>query len=137
MPTPMHKPAVEPRPVSAAPAAPPPRIVAPFDGRVAELSVRPMEIPSPARPLLGIYADSTFEIEVLVPSAWLVWLAPGTAFSFQIDETQRTYTVAVHRLGAAVETVSQMVKAIGRVTNHDGTIISGMSGTALFARETR
>ena len=112
-------------------------IVAPFDGRVAELAVRPMEIPVATRPLLTIYQDTAFEIELLVPSAWLVWLAAGTPFSFQIDETQRRYTVGVHRLGAAVETVSQMVKVIGRLDNTDGTIISGMSGTATFAREMR
>lgn len=112
-------------------------IVAPFDGRVAELGVRPMEIPVPTRPLLSIYSDSAFEIELHVPSAWLVWLTPATTFSFRIDETARTYEVRVHRLGAAIETVSQMVKVIGRVDNSDGTIISGMSGSARFARESR
>jgi membrane fusion protein, multidrug efflux system len=109
-------------------------IVAPFDGRVSELGIRPMEIPVAARPLLSIYGDGAFEIELLVPSTWLVWLRAGTSFSFTIDETQRTYAVQVHRLGAAVETVSQMVRVVGRVDNTDGTIISGMSGAALFER---
>jgi membrane fusion protein, multidrug efflux system len=112
-------------------------IVAPYDGRVSELGVRPMEMPTPARPLLSIYEDGAFEIELLVPSAWLVWLRAGTAFSFKIDETERTYAVHVHRLGAAVETVSQMVKVVGRVDNTDGTIIAGMSGGALFDRDRR
>ena len=112
-------------------------IVAPFDGRVAELAVRPMEIPVATRPLLTIYQDGAFEIELLVPSAWLVWLTAGVSFTFQIAETQRSYSVVVHRLGAAIETVSQMVKVIGRLDNRDGTIISGMSGTATFAREMR
>jgi membrane fusion protein, multidrug efflux system len=112
-------------------------VIAPFDGRVAELAVRPMEIPIATRPIITIHQDSAFEIELLVPSAWLVWLTAGTSFTFLIDETQRTYTVGVHRLGAAVETVSQMVKVIGRLDNVDGTIISGMSGTAVFARDMR
>ena len=112
-------------------------IVAPYDGRVSELGVRPMEIPTPARPILSIYEDGAFEIELLVPSAWLVWLQVGTAFAFKIDETQRTYAVQVHRLGAVVETVSQMVKVIGRVDNTDGTIIAGMSGGAMFDRDRR
>jgi membrane fusion protein, multidrug efflux system len=112
-------------------------IIAPFDGRVSELGVRPMEIPVPSRPLLSIYEDRAFEIELLVPSAWLVWLRVGTSFSFRIDETERTYAVPVHRLGAAVETVSQMVKVVGRVGNADGTIIAGMSGNARFERGER
>ena len=113
------------------------RIVAPFDGRVAELSVRPMEMPSAAKPLLTIYEDRAFEIELLVPSTWLVWLSAGYPFTFRIDETQRSYSVIVHRLGAAVETVSQMVKVVARVENLDGSIIAGMSGTATFDKVAR
>ena len=112
-------------------------IVAPFDGRVAELAVRPMEIPAPARPLITIYEDTAFEIELLVPSPWLVWLSTGTPFAFRIDETERTYAVTVHRLGAAIETVSQMVKVVGRLDNGDGRLLAGMSGTAQFEREAK
>ena len=107
-------------------------VVAPFDGRVAELGIRLHEMPSAGRPMLVLIEEGELEVEMIVPSHWLAWLEPGKRFSFTIDETRRTHDGRVHRIAAVVDTVSQMVKVTGRLSNNDGRIVTGMSGSAVF-----
>lgn len=109
-------------------------IRAPYDGRVAERLINEQELSSPGRPMLTILADGQREIDLIVPSAWLGWLLPGTRFSFAIDETRRAYPGIITRLGAAVDTVSQTIKIHGRLDERDPDILPGMSGSARFLR---
>lgn len=108
-------------------------LVAPYDGRVAELLVHEHETPQPGKPLLTILADQEMEIELIVPSHWLAWLEAGAKFSFSIDETQSQHAAHIDRLGAAVDPVSQTIKIVGRFETVDAKILAGMSGTAAFA----
>ncbi|MEW5963363.1 MAG: efflux RND transporter periplasmic adaptor subunit [Pseudomonadota bacterium] len=110
-------------------------VVAPFDGRVAELAIRLHEMPSPGRPLVVLIEEGELEVEMIVPSHWLAWLEPGKRFSFTIDETHWAHEGRVHRIAAVVDTVSQMVKVTGRLSNRDGRIVTGMSGSAIFLAE--
>lgn len=111
-------------------------IIAPFSGRIAGLNIAPHEYPSPETPLMSIIDDSTLEIELVVPSVWLRWLAPGRAFSFTVEETGRTIESSIDRIGAEVDPVSQTVVIYARVSpEKDGGkegILAGMSGTASF-----
>ena len=51
------------------------RVTAPYAGRVAEQKIREQQYAQPGQPLLDIIDDTALELEFLVPSRWLVWLA--------------------------------------------------------------
>ena len=107
-------------------------VSAPFDGRVAELSVNLFEQPQPNKPYLVIIGNGRLEIELILPSFWLSWLKPGAEFAFQVDETKRDYKARITRLGASVDAVSQMVKVIAVFEEPVGDVLPGMSGAAIF-----
>ncbi len=107
-------------------------VPAPFDGRVAELSVNLYEQPQPNKPYLVIIGNGRLEIELILPSFWLSWLKPGAQFAFQVDETKRNYKARITRLGASVDAVSQMVKVIAVFEEPVGDVLPGMSGAAVF-----
>ena len=108
-------------------------IVAPYDGRVVELLVHEHETPAPGRPMITILSDAELEIELIVPSAWLAWLAAGQKFDFSVDEMRSQHEAHIDRLGAAVDPVSQTIKIVGRFEARDAKILAGMSGTAKFS----
>ena len=109
-------------------------VFAPYGGRVAELMINQYEQPQINKPFLIIVGQSRLEIEVIVPSHWLSWIKPGTALTFQIDETKRDYTARVARIGAAVDAVSQMIKVIATFDETVADVLPGMSGGAHFVR---
>jgi membrane fusion protein, multidrug efflux system len=109
-------------------------VFAPYDGRVAELTINQYEQPQLNKPYLVIVGLSRLEIEVIVPSHWLSWLKPGTALDFQVDETKHGYEAHVARIGAAVDAVSQMVKVIATFDQPVADILPGMSGSAHFTQ---
>ena len=107
-------------------------VTAPFDGRVAELSIHEHETPAAGRALLTVIETQAPEIELIVPSRWLKWLTQGLQFTFQIDETGTSEAAAVTRIGAAVDPVSQTIKVSGAFKATSSQILPGMSGTANF-----
>ena len=109
-------------------------IKAPYDGRVDALVKHENETPKAGEPVIRIIQDDVLEVEFIVPSNWLGWLAKGTAFSFKIDETGRTYKGELVRLGASVDPVSQTIEVTGRFTGKAKGVLAGMSGSAKFAK---
>ncbi|MFF7709140.1 efflux RND transporter periplasmic adaptor subunit [Pseudomonas sp. NPDC007930] len=109
------------------------KIFAPYSGRVTERMARLYESVSVSEPLLKIVDTSALELDLIVPSKWMQWLKPDTAFSFRVDETGQTGQAVVDRLLPAVDPVSKTVKIIGRFSGKaNGSAIPGMSGTARF-----
>lgn len=107
---------------------------APFSGRVTETLVRNWETVPEGKPLLTLYDDSAFELEMIVPSRWLRWLKAGTPFTVALDETGESYPAKIVRLSSAVDPVSQSVKVFGRIEEKgDGLLLPGMSGAAQFS----
>jgi len=107
-------------------------IRAPWPGRVVSRAVNPFESVSANQELLSILDDSELEIELIVPSRWLTWLAPGAKFRFQVDETGREYPVQVARIGAAADPVSQTIRVEAVFPGDPLAVLAGMSGTAHF-----
>lgn len=108
---------------------------APFSGRVSETLVRNYETVPEGKPLLTLYDDSAFELEMIVPSRWLRWLKAGTPFSVTLDETGQHYPAKIVRLSSSVDPVSQSVKVFGRIEEQgDGLLLPGMSGAAQFSQ---
>ena len=108
-------------------------IRAPFSGRVAEQKAREQQYVQAGQPLLEIIDDSAFVLEFLAPSSAMTWLRPGAAFSVRIDETGRTYSAKVVRLGARIDPVSQSVKVRGEIQGDHPDLLAGMSGVVLLA----
>ncbi len=89
-------------------------------------------MPVAGKQLFFIVAKRQPKIELIVPSTWLTWLTPGIEFGFQVDETGKSYTGVVKRIGAAVDTVSQTIKVFARFSSPTPDILPGMSGIARF-----
>lgn len=107
-------------------------IRAPYDGRIAFMRAHAHEIPEPNQPLMQIVSEGDLEIETLLPSSWLRWLKPGSAFAITIDETGETRQAEVTRIAAIVDPVSQTVKVTGRFSGDTDGILPGMSGPTEF-----
>lgn len=112
------------------------KIKAPYSGRVIEVVVNEHETVPADREILSILNDSDLEIELIVPSNWLNWLAVGEPFAFQIDETGKTFDATVSKMAAVVDPVSQTIKLTGKFDEQQlSGVLSGMSGTALFKQQ--
>lgn len=107
-------------------------LVAPYDGAMVEWLINEHETSKPAQPLLRIVNTSQMELQLIVPSKWLVWLKRGTKFTVKIDETGVRLSARVVRLGAVVGAVSQTIKITGEFEAKNKSVLPGMSGTATF-----
>ncbi len=107
-------------------------IKAPFAGRVSNIAVRNFSFVQMGAPLLDILDESTLELELIVPSRWLAWLAPGAGFKVRITETNRDYDATLTRFSGRVDPASQTIKIYGRIPATPPGLLPGMSGTAVF-----
>lgn len=108
-------------------------VKAPFSGRVTDTKVKRWESVPEGKELLAIYDDSAFELEMIVPSRWLMWLKQGSTFHVTLDETGLSYPAEIVRISSAIDPVSQSVKVFGRLTQSSAGLLPGMSGVALIA----
>lgn len=108
-------------------------ILAPFDGRITELKINEHEVPANGQPFISIVDEAHFEIDLILPSHSLRLLEPGAPLRFRVDETGASYDGTLLRIGAAVDPVSQTIKAIAAFDAPDRRIVSGMSGTATIS----
>jgi RND family efflux transporter MFP subunit len=108
------------------------QIVAPYEGRVVERHVDVFEIPQPNSPLLRIVKEGALEVELILPSHWTGWLRPGFGFSFEIEETRRSYAARIQHIGAVVDPVSRTMKASASLLDADADVRPGMSGSGRF-----
>lgn len=107
-------------------------IVAPYTGRVIDIVVNEYESVLADQELISILDDQVLEIELIVPSAWLISLKNGEGFSFAVDETNKEYRAKIVQIGATVDPVSQTVRLVGEFDQQTEDVLSGMSGTAVF-----
>jgi len=108
-------------------------IPAPFNGRVAEQKAREQQYVQPGQALLEVLDDSSLELEFIVPTRWVAWLKPGYPFRVRIDDTGRTYSVKLLRMGAKADPISQSVKAVAVISGRFPELIAGMSGRILLS----
>ena len=109
-------------------------IHSPFSGRVMKMLVHQYESVNPYDELLSILDDSRFEIELILPSSSIAWLKKGMQFQFTIDETTQTHTATVTELGASIDPVSQTIRISGVFKRKPKSVLSGMSGSAIFPK---
>ncbi len=105
-------------------------VVAPFAGKVVARLARQHEAVQAGTPLLKIVDVSGAELDLIVPSSWLAWLAPGTRFSFRVDETGAQLPGKVLRLLPSVDPVSRTIRIVAIFDTAAARVMPGMSGTA-------
>ncbi|QWE03740.1 efflux RND transporter periplasmic adaptor subunit [Polynucleobacter sp. JS-JIR-II-50] len=105
------------------------KILAPFNGRVAEQKVRAQQFVQAGQPLLDILDNSALELEFIVPSKWSTWLVNGYDFQVKVDETGKSYPAKITRVGARIDPVSQTFKVAAIVNGEFAELTPGMSGT--------
>lgn len=104
------------------------KVIAPFNGRVAEQKVREEQFVQTGQALLEIIDDSVLELEFIAPSSWLPSLRSKSAVRVRVDETGKTYSARVVRLGARVDPVSQSIKVVAVIEGRPVELMAGMSG---------
>ena len=107
-------------------------IHAPFIGRVAKRHVAAHQYVSPGTAMLDILETGQLEVQMIVPSKWLAWLKPGTAFSVEVEELGKSFPAKVRRLGAQIDPVSQSVGVVGIIDGNHPVLLPGMSGWATY-----
>ena len=107
------------------------RVTAPYAGRVAEQKIREQQYAQPGQPLLDIIDDTALELEFLVPSRWLVWLA-GRGVPGAHRRNRQDLSRQVQWLAARVDPVSQSIKVNAGIDGHFDDLIAGMSGQVLM-----
>ncbi|MFG6443217.1 efflux RND transporter periplasmic adaptor subunit [Roseateles sp. LKC17W] len=116
------------------------RIAAPFNGRVVQHLARAHEAVSPSQPLLKIVDPDDLELDILVPSAWLAHLRPGTPLLLTVDETSGRWKGRVERIMPSIDPVSRTARLVGKLqrpTANSPLPLPGMSGHAVFQSQTR
>ena len=108
-------------------------IKAPYDGRVVDLQIQTHEMPVTGKPIVSIVSDGDAEVELIVPSSWLIWIRVGADFTFFAEETRKSYPARITRVGAAVDAVSQTIKIYGGFATAPD-VLPGMSGAADFLK---
>lgn len=106
-------------------------IAAPFAGVTVEQKAHEFEYATPGQAMLDVLDDRALEVELTAPSRWLGSLKPGALFQVKIDDTGKTYSGQITRLGGRVDPVSQSVRAIGAITGDPSGLMAGMNGHAI------
>lgn len=109
------------------------KVVAPFDGRVAEQKVREEQFVQTGQALLEVIDDSVLELEFIAPSGWLPTLRRKGIVRVRVDETSKNYSARVSRLGARVDPVSQSIKVVAVIEGRPIELMAGMSGRISLA----
>jgi membrane fusion protein, multidrug efflux system len=107
-------------------------VYAPFSGVVVEQIAHANEVAATGQPLMKIQDATNLEVQIIVPSNWMVWMKPGAKFSFKVDETGQTVSGSIARLGASVDPVSKTIRVVGHLSGAGATVLPGMSGSAKF-----
>jgi RND family efflux transporter MFP subunit len=113
------------------------KVTAPFDGRVAAVSVRNFQFVQAGAPLLDLVDDRNLELEMVVSSMLLSGLEPGSAVRIRVAETQRDYDARITRISGRVDAASQTIKVYGVIVGDAQELLPGMSGVARFPSATR
>jgi RND family efflux transporter MFP subunit len=107
-------------------------ISAPFAGVTVGQNAHEFEYAVPGQPVLDVLDDHALEIELTAPSRALGSLKPGASFQLRIDDTGKTYSGQITRLGGRIDPVSQSIRAIGAITGDPSGLMAGMSGHAIL-----
>lgn len=101
---------------------------APFDGTVVQSWVMPHESIQLKKELIQIASNTALSVEFLAPSSHLTQLTIGRPISLRIVETGLDYELTIDKVIPVVDSVSQTIRVVSRITNEKSLLWPGMSG---------
>lgn len=105
-------------------------ITAPFDARVIQVLVAEYEDVQARQPIIEVAEDTAPRFHLLLPWAWLSWLAPGHEFDVRI--AGHDYRARLERVAPEAEALDESVSAVAQILDADEKLLLGMSGVAYF-----
>lgn len=108
---------------------------APFAGVIETRHADAHQYINAGQPVLDILDDSNLQIEFFMPSDWLLWLQPDHRLWVHIDDTDRTYALALVRTAVRVDPLSQTIAAVARLLEEHPELRPGMSGRLIRVEE--
>lgn len=107
-------------------------IKAPFDGRIANIQVKPFQGVSQGEPVLEIISRGSAKLRINTPAHWLQWLNIGTSFEVWVNEVEASFTAEVSAINSRVDNVSRTVEVEASIQGAGAELLPGMSGVARF-----
>lgn len=108
-------------------------IIAPYDGKVVDLSFESHEMVQPGDELIEIVDDSILVAKFLVPSTELDRIAIGKTIAVHIHETQSQEEATIANISSVIDPASSTVKVEAEIDNASGHLRSGMIGKTTLA----
>lgn len=107
-------------------------IKAPYDGKVVDLKIEEYELPKVGDDLIDVLYDKVLLAKVLIPSTLLPKIHPGDPFRIRVNETDKTITAKIQRIGAVIDPSSSTIQIEGEINNEDEKLKPGMTGSVIF-----
>jgi membrane fusion protein (multidrug efflux system) len=108
------------------------RILAPFDGVVAEHRFQELQFAQPGQALVDVFDDASFELEFLAPSVWMTRMRLGSLVRLEVDELRKPFSARILRLSPRIDPVGQTIKVTARLEGQTADLRPGMSGRVLL-----
>lgn len=102
--------------------------IAPYDGKVASLSIDKYEVPLENKDMAEIINDRVLVGKVLLPSNLIKQVHVGDPIEIMLDEYSEPIEASISRVGASIEPSSSTFKIEVDLDNAEGKLIPGMSG---------
>lgn len=109
------------------------KLPAPFAGHVVRVMGKPYQTTTVGQPLLEIISAGVPKLRVSASSKLFTKIKVGTPLRVTIDETGISYNALVTMVNARIDPVNQTFEMEARVQGAAGSLLPGMSGTAVLA----
>lgn len=110
-------------------------IRAAYRGRIANVGIRPFELPEHEKPMLEYIDDQILLAKFLIPSQLLNKINLGDPVYFLIQDKEEIVAAKISRIGPTINPVSGTVKVEAKIDNSRGLWKSGMTTFASFSKE--
>lgn len=103
-------------------------IIAPYDGKLASLSIEEYELPLENKEMMELIHDEFLIGKILLPSKVAQRMKVGDPLEIFIDETQEKVATKISRIASVIEPSSSTIKIEAQIDNSSGRLMPGMSG---------
>lgn len=107
-------------------------IIAPYNGKVASLSIELNELPVEAKEMIELIEDDALIGKILIPSSLIDQIKVGDTLEIYIEEKKKKIQTKVSRIAAVIDPASSTLKVEVIIDNRKGELKPGMSGFAVL-----
>ena len=111
-------------------------ILAPYDGKVAEIFIHPYEVPTEIRPsLMAIVNDKELIANFYIPSQYAKYAQVGDTVYVYINDTREVIPSKIIRVSPIINPASSTLKVESLLDNQDQHLKAGMPSQASFNKD--